>query len=111
MILSDLELDERDLEIIIKELRSTLGKMELALGSINEAIVWTGEDAGIQWCNATFDRLMGKSHIAILGNHLLTYCLSRIRVRVSQGLNIPCSRCWRRAFKQQSMSFISQMEP
>jgi two-component system sensor histidine kinase/response regulator len=52
----DLFLENRDLEIIIKELRATLGKMELALGSIDEAIVWTEEDGSIQWCNTTFDQ-------------------------------------------------------
>ena len=59
---------EMNLEIVVKELRSTLGKMELAIGSIDEAIVWTGEDTGIQWCNMTFDRLVNQPHIAILGN-------------------------------------------
>ncbi|WNZ27699.1 SpoIIE family protein phosphatase [Leptolyngbya sp. NK1-12] len=62
---------ERDLAIIVRELRATLGKMELALGSIDEAIVWTGEDATIQWCNTRFDQLVDKLHIAILGNSLL----------------------------------------
>ena len=68
---AELSLENPDLEVILKELRSTLGKMELALGSIDEAIVWTGEDTGIQWCNATFDRFVGKLHITILGNSLL----------------------------------------
>lgn len=62
---------ERNLEIIVRELRATLGKMELALGSIDEAIVWTGKDATIQWCNTRFDQLVDKLHIAILGNSLL----------------------------------------
>ena len=70
-MIADLFLEGRDLEIIIKELRVTLGKMELALGSIDEAIVWTGEDTGIQWCNATFDRFVDQLHIAILGKSLL----------------------------------------
>jgi serine phosphatase RsbU (regulator of sigma subunit) len=67
----ELFLKDRNLEIIIKELRDTLGKMELALGSIHEAIVWTGADGGIQWCNAGFDRLINKMHLAIISNNLV----------------------------------------
>ena len=53
---------KRDLEILVNQLRITLGKIELALDSIDEAIVWTSEDATIQWCNATFTHLVRSDH-------------------------------------------------
>jgi len=61
---------EQDIHNQLTELRSTLGKMEIALGSISDSIVWTDNAGRIQWCNTSFDNLIGSPHIAILGKHL-----------------------------------------
>lgn len=55
---------------LINPLRHTLSKMELALGTINEAIIWTDETGLVQWCNKTFDHLINRRHIEILGSNI-----------------------------------------
>jgi signal transduction histidine kinase len=54
----------------LQELRTTLGKMEIALGAVDTAIVWTNEQGIIQWCNKSFDRLIKGLHIMTLGKKI-----------------------------------------
>jgi signal transduction histidine kinase/CheY-like chemotaxis protein/HPt (histidine-containing phosphotransfer) domain-containing protein len=51
----------------VTELRATLGKMEVTLGAIDDAIVWTDRLGRVQWCNTSFDNLANRSHIFVLG--------------------------------------------
>lgn len=56
--------------LVIDELRETIGKMEVALSEIEDSIVWTDGMGEVRWCNKAFDRLIGKSHLLILGSDL-----------------------------------------
>ena len=55
---------------VIDELRETIGKMEVALSEIEDAIIWTDGTGEVRWCNKAFDNLVGRSHLSILGSDL-----------------------------------------
>ncbi|MCF6807021.1 ATP-binding protein [Thiotrichales bacterium 19S9-12] len=52
---------------ILHNLQKTLSHVELAFSLIDEAICWVDNKWRIHWCNTTFDKLAGKSHILLLG--------------------------------------------
>ena len=58
---------ELKLKQLAEELRATLAKMELALGTITDSVVWTDTAGRIQWCNGAFDQLVGRPHVYVLG--------------------------------------------
>ncbi|MHC5747014.1 MAG: PAS domain S-box protein [Nostoc sp.] len=54
----------------LKQLQTTVNKMELTLGAIADAVVWVGEDRLIQWCNSRFESLVNQSHATVCGAKL-----------------------------------------
>jgi serine phosphatase RsbU (regulator of sigma subunit) len=44
--------------------------MEVALGEIEDSIVWTDGTGEVRWCNKAFDQLVGRNHLSILGSDL-----------------------------------------
>lgn len=55
---------------LIDQLRGTLGRMEVALSTIIDAITWTDEQGKVKWSNATFDNLVGQHRFQVLGANL-----------------------------------------
>lgn len=62
---------KENLQTQINQLRFTLGKMEVALDAVENAIVWTDERGHIQWCNVIFEHLAACRRLMILGKPLL----------------------------------------
>ncbi|ATN86739.1 sensor domain-containing protein [Coxiella burnetii] len=46
---------------------NTLGKLDVALSALNEAIVWTDHEGHIAWCNLPFSQLISRPRIEIIG--------------------------------------------
>jgi two-component system, NtrC family, sensor kinase len=54
----------------LRQLRSTLSKMEIALSTVEECIVWTDYQGRIKWCNGALERLFGQSRLFLLSASL-----------------------------------------
>ncbi|MBD2777892.1 diguanylate cyclase [Iningainema sp. BLCCT55] len=54
----------------LKQLSSTLSKMEIALSTVEECIVWTDRQGRIKWCNAALERFFGQTRLLLLGKSL-----------------------------------------
>ncbi|MFN6499926.1 MAG: PAS domain S-box protein [Nostoc sp. DedQUE01] len=54
----------------VKQLQTTLNKMEVTLDAIADAVVWVGEDQRIQWCNSSFEFLVNQAHGTVCGLRL-----------------------------------------
>lgn len=55
----------------IAHLRNTITKMELIFDAIDESVIWANKKGNIQWCNKTFDELIGAPHITLLGKNII----------------------------------------
>lgn len=55
----------------LRQLRSTLSKMEIALSTVEECIVWTDGRGRIKWCNTALERFFGQPRLLLLGTLLL----------------------------------------
>jgi signal transduction histidine kinase/ActR/RegA family two-component response regulator len=55
---------------VIQQLRRTLGRLESALGVVEEAMVFTDPEGIIEWTNAAFDRLVNRPRLRSLGEPL-----------------------------------------
>ncbi|NJR62281.1 MAG: PAS domain S-box protein [Cyanobacteria bacterium CRU_2_1] len=56
---------------LVEQLQATLSKMEMAMGAIADAVLWTDDQHRVQWCNAAFDRLVSQPHASILNSNLI----------------------------------------
>lgn len=63
-------MSQGSIEYHIRQLQTTLGKMEVALDSIFDAIIWTDSQGKIQWCNRGFAQLIGRPAVLALGSDL-----------------------------------------
>jgi signal transduction histidine kinase/ActR/RegA family two-component response regulator len=54
-------------QTLVSQLRTTLGRLEAALGAIEEGLAFTDLDGIVEWTNTSFDRFVGRSRLQCLG--------------------------------------------
>ncbi|MBW4574424.1 MAG: PAS domain S-box protein [Aphanothece sp. CMT-3BRIN-NPC111] len=59
------------LAALVNQQQATLSKMEAALEAIADAVVFSGEDNRVQWCNPAFENLVSQPHSNVLGSKLI----------------------------------------
>ncbi|MCP9805927.1 CHASE domain-containing protein [Cyanobium sp. T1B-Tous] len=59
-----------DGETLVGELRRTMGRLDTALGQIDEGMVLVNAAGTVQWSNAPFDALVGRPRLTSLGQDL-----------------------------------------
>lgn len=55
---------------LVAQLRTTLGRLEAALGAVEEALAFTDLEGIVEWTNASFDRFVGLPRLQCLGRSL-----------------------------------------
>jgi diguanylate cyclase (GGDEF)-like protein len=57
---------------LVRELRRTMARMELALGQISDGLVICDGAGEILWCNTTFEQFVGQPRLLLMGRRLIS---------------------------------------
>ena len=57
---------------LVRELRRTMARMELALGQISDGLVICDGAGQILWCNTTFEQFVGQPRLLLMGRRLIS---------------------------------------
>ena len=75
-----------DPQRLISTLRSTLGRMEAALGAVEEGLVFTDSKGVVEWTNAPFERFVDRLRLQCLGVPLIQLLPARYRLGEAEPL-------------------------
>lgn len=94
---------------LVSQLRSTLGRLEAALGAVEEGLAFTDLQGKIEWTNASFDRFVGRSRLQCLGAQLSTLLPERFQNGQSQPTD--CLVFWARTSSGRATWDLSPIPP